>query len=251
MNSLYATIAIFAIVFCGTLAGLLLRRWLPASHLSESSRDSLKLAIGLVASLVSLVLGLAVSSSKSSFDLKGDELQQIATDVVLLDRTLAAYGSGADIARAQLRSLVVTGLDRVWGERLGKAQTGNVSDEIHALGTAIRGLGPGNESERMLQGEAFRLLISLDKVRVVLRQQSNASSVPPGFLVVTVFWLGIVFGGFGLLASPNSTVFVAMTIGAACAAGALFLVLELDDPYGGFMRISDAPLRAALQQLGR
>lgn len=251
MSSLALALAIFAIVFGAMLTGLLLRRWLPAAHLNDSSRDSLKLAIGLVASLVSLVLGLVVSSSKSSFDLKRDELQHIAADVVLLDRTLAVYGPGADPSRLLLRNLVVAGLDRVWGEDLGNVRSSTVNDEVHALGNAVRGLQPQSDAQQVVKGEALRLLTTLDKVRVILRQQETETSVPAGFLIIIVFWLGIVFGGFGLLAIPNPTVVASMFIGAACVAGALFLVLELDRPYGGVIRISDAPLREALSQLGQ
>jgi len=250
MSSLGLALAIFGIVFGGTVVGLLLRRRLPSDHVTDTSRDSLKLAIGLIATLASLVLGLVISSSKSSFDIKTDELEQIAADVVLLDRTLAAYGPEAGQARSLLRALVVAGIDRVWGEDLGKTRTGSVSEEFHALGTAVRGLQPRTDAERGLQGDAVRLLTTLDRVRVILRQQASETSVPTGFLIILVFWLGIVFGGFGLLASPNPTVVAAILIGAACVAGALFLVLELDNPYGGVIRISDAPLRDALRQLG-
>lgn len=250
MSSLGLALVIFGIVFGGTVVGLLLRRRLPSDHVTDTSRDSLKLTIGLIATLASLVLGLVISSSKSSFDTKTDELEQIAADVLLLDRTLGAYGPDAGQARVLLRSLVVAGIDRVWGEDLGKTRTGSVSDEFHALGTAVRALQPRNDAERGLRDDALRLLTTIDRVRVVLRQQASETSVPTGFLIILVFWLGIVFGGFGLLASPNPTVVAAIFIGAACVAGALFLVLELDNPYGGVIRISDAPLRDALKQMG-
>jgi hypothetical protein len=251
MSSLGLALVIFGIVFGGTVVGLLLRRRLPSDHVTDTSRDSLKLTIGLIATLASLVLGLVISSSKSSFDIKTDELEQIAADVVLLDRTLAAYGPEAGEARVLLRKLVIAGIDRVWGEDLGKTRAGSVTEEFHAVGIAVRGLRPRTDAERVLQSDALRLLTTLDRVRVILRQQASESSVPAGFLIILVFWLGIVFGGFGLLASPNPTVVVALLIGAACVAGALFLVLELDNPYGGAIRISDAPLRDALGQLGR
>ena len=251
MSSFGLALMIFGIVFGGTLAGLLLRRQLPSDHVTDTSRDSLKLAIGLIATLASLVLGLVISSSKSAFDIKTDELEQIAADVVLLDRNFAAYGPEAGQARLLLRDLVTAGLDRVWGEDLGRKRTGSVGEEFHALGSAVRSLQPRTDAERGLQADALRLLTTLDRVRVILRQQASETSVPTGFLIILVFWLGIVFGGFGLLASPNPTVVVAILIGAACVAGALFLVLELDSPYGGAIRISDAPLRDALRQLGR
>ena len=39
---------------------------------------------------------------------------------------------------------------------------------------------------------------------------------------------------------------VALLIGAVSVAGAIFLILELSEPYHGFMKIADTPLRDAL-----
>ena len=61
----------------------------------------------------------------------------------------------------------------------------------------------------------------------------------------------MLFLGFGLFARFNVTVAVALLVGALSVAGAIFLILQLNDPYRGFMRISDEPLRSAIAQLGR
>lgn len=251
MNGLAFAAITFGLVLVATLLGLLLRRRLPEAHLSENSRDSLKLAIGLIASLLSLVLGLVISSSKNSFDLKGEELEEISANVVLLDRTLVAYGPEAQHARTLLRNLLAAGLQRVWGTNVAQPSALTVNDEFHALGIAVRTLRPADDSQRGLQAEAARLLSALDRLRIVLRQQAVETSVPTGFLIVIGAWLGIVFAGFGLLTAPNPTNVAGLVLGAACAAGALFLVLELDDPYGGLIRLSDTPLRNALQQIDR
>jgi hypothetical protein len=47
----------------------------------------------------------------------------------------------------------------------------------------------------------------------------------------------------------NATVFAALVIGALSIAGAIFLILEMNQPYSGVMRISDAPIRDALSQM--
>jgi hypothetical protein len=60
----------------------------------------------------------------------------------------------------------------------------------------------------------------------------------------------MLFRGFGLMARPNAPVAAAMLVGAASVSRALFLVLELDRPYDGLVRVSDEPLRAALTALG-
>jgi len=69
--------------------------------------------------------------------------------------------------------------------------------------------------------------------------------------VVVVFWLAALFVSFGMFSNPNSVVITTLLICAVSVGGALFLIVELDQPYGGLIRISSAPLRNALAQLGR
>ena len=69
------------------------------------------------------------------------------------------------------------------------------------------------------------------------------------FLVVLIFWLTIIFGSFGLFAKPSGTVFDSLFVFALSAAGAIYLVLELGQPFAGLMQISSAPLRNALTPL--
>jgi hypothetical protein len=63
---------------------------------------------------------------------------------------------------------------------------------------------------------------------------------------VLVFWIGVLFLGFGLFSRFNATVTVALFVGALSMGGAIFLLLELNDPYHGLMRLSDDPLRNAM-----
>ena len=70
------------------------------------------------------------------------------------------------------------------------------------------------------------------------------------FLVVLIFWLTMIFASFGLFARPNAIVIGSLLIFALSAAGAIYLILELGQPFGGLMEISSAPLRNALPSLG-
>ncbi len=69
--------------------------------------------------------------------------------------------------------------------------------------------------------------------------------MPPPFIGVLIFWLSVLFLGFGLMTRLNPTVVTAMLVGALSVSCALFLIIELDRPLTGLMRISSAPLRAA------
>jgi len=69
--------------------------------------------------------------------------------------------------------------------------------------------------------------------------------------MMLVFWLTIIFASFGLFSPRNATVIAVLLICALSAAGSLFLVLELDAPYEGLIKVSSAPLRNALAHLGQ
>src|SRR5438477_188143 len=94
------------------------------------------------------------------------------------------------------------------------------------------------------------LLIATDiaQTRLLLFAQTN-NSIPMPFLVVLIFWLTIIFGTFGLFTKPNAIVFSSLFVFALSAAGAIYLVLELGQPFAGLMQISSAPLRNALMPL--
>ena len=84
-----------------------------------------------------------------------------------------------------------------------------------------------------------------------LLYEQEESSISMPLLVVVVSWLAIMFISVGLYAPPNLTVIVALMLAAMSVAGAIFLILELDMPFDGILRISSAPMRNALEHLGQ
>ena len=66
------------------MLGMFLRSALPQEHLIDDAKDAMKLAIGLIATMCALILGLLVTSAKSSYDAQNTDLQQVAAKVVLL-----------------------------------------------------------------------------------------------------------------------------------------------------------------------
>src|SRR5215468_4663583 len=105
---------VFACVFGGTVLGVLLQGILPTHHLSEQSRDAVRLGTGLVATMAALVLGLLVASAKGAYDTQKDGLDEITANLTLLDTTLAQYGPETRGARTILRSTVAFAITRLW-----------------------------------------------------------------------------------------------------------------------------------------
>jgi polyferredoxin len=88
------------------------------------------------------------------------------------------------------------------------------------------------------------------QTRWLLSEQAE-NSVSRAMLLVVILWLGILFLSIGLFAPPNATVVAALMLSALSVSGAIFLILELDLPYGGLISISSQPMRLALEHLGK
>jgi hypothetical protein len=217
---------------------------LPQDHLTDDAKDAMKVAMGLVATMCALILGLLVTSAKSSYDAQNTDLQQVAAKVVLLDRILARYGPETKEARDVLRGGFSLLLDRLWSN--DKAMP--VSAEV--LLDKIQELSPKDDSQRSLKTEALRMTFDLAQTRWLQFEQVSGA-VPMPMLMMLVFWLTTLFVGLGLLTPANRTMVACLLVSALTVSSAIFLTLEFYSPYTGWIRVSSAPLRAALAQLGK
>ena len=254
MGPLAVSLVVFGCVFGGMLLGMALRKWLPEHHLSEDSRDVVKMGTGVVATLAALVLGLLIASAKGNFDTMNKGLVEASSKVILLDRIMAQYGPETQEIRGQLRSNLAAAIDQMWAEDGTSQSEKRVLDSKAGLETVqdkLRLLSPKNETQRGHQSRALQVSAEIIESRWLLIEQHAQSSLPVPFFVMLVSWLVIIFFCFSLLAPRNATVIVVLLICALSASGALYLILELDRPYGGLITISDAPLREALSYLGR
>ena len=66
MNTTLTALIVFGCLVGAVLLGRALRRLLPEAHLATESKDTVKLAMGFVATMSALVLGLLVSSAKDA-----------------------------------------------------------------------------------------------------------------------------------------------------------------------------------------
>lgn len=254
MSALVVSLIAFACIFGGVLLGMVLRAVLPERHLSAESKDLVKLGTGTVATLAALVLGLLVASAKGTFDTMTAELNQLSAKVILLDHAMGQYGPETREARDLLRRNLSRAIQLVWPEEGGAVELAGVDqvgNEFDAVQDRIAHLSPHDDAKRWFQSQALQMSADIREARVRLIQQVGKSSIPKPFFVVLVFWLTIIFCSFGLHAPRNATVFIVLFVCALSAVCALFLIQELDAPYRGFIKISSAPLRSALAQLGR
>ena len=248
-------VAVFACAFGGALLGMALRRALPAHHLDEASKDTIKIGVGLVATMTALLLGLVTASAKSSFDDVDAAVKTSAAEVLALDRALARYGPETADIRLGLKQAVATRIGVVESSGTTRPQdldpmsTGSGA-ETERLTEAIRSLKPRDDVQRSLQSRALDLAETMLQVRWMVFA-SGGSPVPVPFLVIIVFWLTVTFMSFGLFAPTHLTVITVLLVCAASVASALFLVIELGAPFDGLIRVSLDPLRYALAHMNR
>lgn len=238
------TATIVAVFLCGAvLVGMLIRRLLPEHHLSAETKDAVKVAMGLVATMSALLLGLLVSSAKSSYDTVRSNVIQMGAKVSFLDRVLELYGPEAAPLRTGLQKSVEKAI-----EQMRSGDPGAGSSDVragNAFFIAIQGLSPRDDTQRALKSQAADLAVDLGQTRTLLRAQSLASISRP-LLVVVVCWLVIIFYSFTLFAPANSTATLSLLIAALSVAGAIFLMLEMDQPFTGLIQVSSEPLASAL-----
>jgi len=224
---------------------------LPRHHLNNDTMDTVKLSMGIVATLSALVLGLLIASAKSSNDAARNEVTAIIAKIVFTDRLLAIYGPDAAPARSTLRLAVVDMKERLWPEnpfmsvRLDPKRVSTFNTY-----RAIEQLSPRNEQQKELKARIQQNVYELGQLNWLVFEQATPS-ISRLMLAILISWLAILFISFGLFAPLNGTAVGALILAALSVAGAIFLLLELDEPFGGLIRISSQSIVNTLNYLGK
>ena len=247
MSALTFTVIALACILVGTLVGMLLRNRVSEKHLDSDAKEVVKLGAGLIGTIAALVLGLLIASAKTSFDTQVTQVKQLTADVILLDQLLTHYGPEAATVRNLLRGAVNAIADRIWQEN-SSVSTRKMPYEVTAAGEAfivkLRQLAPQTDEQRSIKDRAIQVSDSIAHTRWLLFTQSDP--IPMPFLI---FWISIIFANLSLFADPKPIVVGALFVFALSAAAAIFLVLELGQPFSGIMQISNIPVRSALAPL--
>jgi hypothetical protein len=178
------------------------------------------------------VLGLLVSSAKSSFDTINSSIVQSSVKIIVLDRALASYGPETKPAREQIKRSVAALIEMLWPQE--KAGTPVLTAMERATGgdqvrTELRKLTPATDEQRQILAQAQQILGDVAQIR----------------------WLTLLFVSFGMYAPPHLTSIIVLFVGACAVSAAIFLVLELNRPLDGMIKVSNAPMMHALRQMGQ
>ena len=248
MSSTETGILVFACTFGAALLAIYLRKRLPPDHLDGDSKDVVKLVMGLIATMAALVLSLLISSAHTAYDTQEAEIRQLGVHIFQLDRILAHFGPQGAEARSRLHQLVADDIARTWPANHTKPPplaSVQLQAEAEQLFVQIAALPANTTFEHFGQSRALSLLTTISETRRTMMEQASGS-LSWFILGVLVCWLTLLFFGFGLFARLNTTVVVALMAGALSVATACLLILDMNQPYRGWMQISNVPLREAL-----
>jgi hypothetical protein len=250
MHSLNKSIVVAALTFAASAFGMGLQYLLPAQVLAES-RGTVGAMIGLVTLLLALVLGLLVYTAFAVFATQQTEAQSLGPLVIEVDLALTQYGPEAAPGRAGLRAALERSRLRFFGD-LHHGPQPYTFEETRATLQGLNGffdsLRPANDAQRQLLASARDLARKFTDTQMLMARQL-ANPFPPYVLLVVVCWAAALFLGNGLIAAPNAVTVGAHLAGAIAIGSAIFLILELSQPYTGFVRLSSAGLDRLLQVL--
>lgn len=250
MSPILVAVMVAVFMMAGALVGSFLRKNLPSHHFDEESQDVVKLGLGFLATLSALVMGLVVSSSKASYDAKAEMIHTSAALIIQLDSNLRGIGPEADPARQLLKNAVESTMDQLWGNK--RVNSGALSDtnkrELGQLQKMLFSLSAKSELQREAQANALKALSELARLNAVAFTQQGSDVMTP-LLVVVSCWMMITVLGWNLFAPCNRMVMAVNVVCSLSVASAIFLILEMDQPFNGVVEISDAAMRAALFKL--
>src|SRR5277367_3747477 len=249
MNSILVSAIIFACVFAAAIIGMVVR--VPEDHIGAEAKEVVRLATGLVATMAALVLGMLVSSAKTSYDATKNQIAEMSSDIVAIDSLLQRYGPETGEIRTELRQLVEFGIERIWPSEAKRLADLRPKDNSNILVDQLEALTPKNERQAAARTQVMSMVYALRQTQWMLFLKTEQKPIPIPLLAVLVCWLAAIFLSFGLFAAPNSTTVVTLALSALAVSAALFIIMEMYTPFSGVLRISPAPILDALSVMGR
>jgi len=171
--------------------------------------------------------------------------------LILLDRTLRHYGPEASDVRQRLRAYVRQAINGTWGADASPVLEDRTAEALlDEVGNGLVAMRPSDPVRTEMWRQAEVSYQNVVRRRWVLIEESEGT-IPTPFLVMLVAWLVLIFASFGYRAPRNAVVATTLLVSAFLIAGSIYLILDMNVPFSGPIKISPAPLQRAEEQLRR
>jgi hypothetical protein len=160
---------------------------------------------------------------------------------------LRRYGPETDTARRTLRQYAEHKTTDLFPEDSRDVDLCNPTtyELLLQLEDSLLALKPANNRNQWRLEQAMTLAGKIGDIRWLLAQQSTGRT-PKAFIGLLTFWLTSLFASFGLFAPHNFVSALALALCARAVSGAIGMILELEQTFGGLIRVSPLPMHSAL-----
>jgi hypothetical protein len=254
MTSVWIATVAGVLVFISGVVGLYLQKLLPDHHTSDRSAAMIGAVVGLFSLMLALVLGTLIGSAFAFYSTQKAEMETFASRAVQLDLALAEYGAETKFARDKMKETLQGVHDLVWGKDPATVDPASLSlgislNHLRGMDEYIASLNPQTPAQRQFAAAAAFNASTIEQTRILISLQL-ISPVSWPLLLIVISWALILFCGFGLLSRINPTTVVALAFGAFAVASAVFLILELSEPFTGIFRLPPGAFEQMLAALG-
>ncbi len=255
MTTVWICIGVAVLAFVSGVIGLYLQKLLPETHSVEKARDMIGAIVGLVSLLLALVLGTLIGSAYAFYSTQKSEMETFAAKSVQLNLALAEFGPETARARARMKQTLQGVRNMVWGDSSGANAAPDFSvaaplEHLREMDEYVASLDPKTPAQRAFAAAAAGDTSAIEQTRLLISMQL-ASAISWPLVIIVVSWALILFCGFGLLSRINGTTLAALALGAFAVGSALFLILELTQPFSGVFRVPSGAFDQMLLSLDK
>jgi hypothetical protein len=251
MTTILISVAVAVLTFGFGMLGLALHRALPERHMTTGSKEVIGAIMGLVSLLLALVLGTLVGSAYGFFTTQKANIETLCARSLELDLAFRQYGAETEPLREALKASMTGAHDAIWGDGGAYRQQFDVRaymPRFEKWNETISSLSPHTPAQTQLMSSMIASSSAFQQTRL-LTSLELASPFSWPLLVIVVSWAMLLFCGFGVLSGFNGTSVAALALGSFAVGSAIFLILELSQPYTGLFRIPAASMEQTLAAL--
>ncbi|WP_131115047.1 hypothetical protein [Lichenihabitans psoromatis] len=261
MTDLLSSGLIFLLLCGSAIIGSLVAARLPERHRTRETIDFTRLVTGLLVTFTALVTSLLITSVNSSFEKTEQDLRGYSSQLIRLTGCLENLGAETAPIRTSLRAYTASALASTWPEeappsgqypkadsREDEFDAGNLGELLLHIQSQLQRVAVSSPEDSSIRASCLvRLDRVLDQRWILIDEAKSAITLP--FYDMLAGWLVIVFFSFGLSAPRNELAAVFVFLVAVAVAGAFFVILELDGPLDGLVKVSSEPMRHALRHI--
>ena len=242
-------IVILACLLAASLGSLALHRRFPSRRRDEETLSVVRLTANIFVVMTSLILGLLINSAKNTLDSVDRNIHAFATGLVMLDRWLQHYGTDADTARQRLFAFAEHA-GRMIDDYQGAASDRDGERMLNDVGASIDALRPRDAEGRAAVQVAQQQFLRLTELRWLIAS-TRRGTIPLPLVALVVASLMLVFASYAWRAPSNAAVASSFVVASLLLTAAIVLILDMDRPFTGPVRVSADPVLRAIADMRR